>query len=99
MSPIQRILWWFEGKVAEMIVKEYEDPSDALLFPVVSAVMAVVFVRSALELPPHLSGWTAVPFVLLGFVGLLFCYTFVLSTAASVTYYREVTEVGAVVVE
>lgn len=99
MNPIQRFLWWFKGEVAEMIVEGYEEPTDAILFPVFSAVMATIFVRSLLELPPLLSVWAVIPFALTGSVAVFLCYAFVVSVAASVTYYREVTEVGAVVVE
>ena len=95
MKFTDKVRWWFTGEISEVIVEEYEDTGDAIMYPLLGSLMTITMLFGASEMvsqaPQQLSIYS-----ITGAAAGLFgagcgLYTFI-SIGATVQYARKWTQ-------
>lgn len=92
MNVIERFHWWFTGEVAKTIEEKYDDSADAILFPVLSALFAVMCFYSVMQVIDYGNVFSILVGAVFAGPGLAFAILFIVSVAASIRFSREWTQ-------
>jgi hypothetical protein len=89
MNIVNRLKWWFSGKMSKMISEDYDDIYDAAVMPFVSAGMTGFFVYSAVALTTINTLVARIASAIFGIYGVFGVYMTILSFAASMQLANE----------